>query len=588
VTTRNATVEYGIATLAFLVVLFVGLGTQERIHVNAGRGYDGSIYHEVASQLASGASPTATSRFATRVGTPWLAVRASRGDLISGFQLVNLGAAFVSTLLFLTWLRQHLGMPWLRLALVVIYVSHWLQLVRFTVFYPVLVDAWAQAWCFAGLICVSGYARAASSLKLGAIAGIGAVGVVFREIVLLVPIAFLFVGNPRLHWRPRLRLVNAPALREWIPLVLAIAMLVAVRQGIVARDAEFSASNHLLEGTLSRSALSYALGWLVAFGPAIALCVFDPRPALTFFRQHTWAFVYFAGVAAAAWSGSHESERHALNWGAPVGYLLIALTVQHHVRQLHGVLLVLLLASQALINRVFWTIPQPADGYLGVDPAMVLTPLGSGVSYHHLFPDYLPPEQAWRQLWQHAAVMIGIVGIMWWRSLEPGPGLSRSRAAMVAARQLPVDAVTASMEFLRRVGMRTAIGLLVASSLVAAGTGAAVVAMCRRQPVRINVRWKEHVRDAERRAFEQQLQLANGAMGEGATWVYLLPNASPEKIRTVVQHAAVEDTAHVDRETFRAEDAPEKERRARLLGLFVGFVFACAAGSATGKVRGPR
>src|SRR5699024_6747819 len=135
----------------------------------------------------------------------------------------------------------------------------WLQLIRFTVFYPVLADAWAQAFCFAALLAIGAYQRTPSTGTLAVVAALSAVGVAFREIVLLVPLAFLFSRNPRATWLrhwPFVRVAPAP-IREWIPLALAAAVLSLVGQSVEATDSGFSASTHLLQRALARSTLSY-------------------------------------------------------------------------------------------------------------------------------------------------------------------------------------------------------------------------------------------------------------------------------------------------------------------------------------------
>lgn len=575
---RGAALEYGIASVVFLVILAVSLATQDRIAVNEGQGYDGAIYYDVAAQLAKGSQPSGVSRFASRLGTPLLAAIVDADDLVNGFQLVNLSAAFASTLLLLAWLRRYLGTPWLRVALVVVYASHWLQLVRFTVFYPVLVDACPQALCFAGLNCIAAYEKKPSRGTLAAIAAISAFGVLFREIVLLVPIAFLFVRNTGvtlLPARPYARVDNPPRGRQWIPLALATMAFVVLGQAVEATDAGFSASNHLLDRALSRNVLSYLLGWMVAFGPGLFLVLFGWRIAVDFFSRHTWSLVYLAGVAAAGWAASLESERHALNWGAPVAYLLIGLVIERHRHQFTGVLLAVVLVAQALANRLFWTIPQPADGYRQYAPTMVLTPLGPDVTYLHLFPDYVSPSLAWDQFWQYAALGAVILGLL----------LARTAAGRAGVKEASAAVMRTSVEGLRQLGIGGLVILLL-TFLVAGGlAGAALTTLYRAQPVPINVRWKAPIGSVERRALERQLDLTQGSHSAGTTWVYMLTDASTESIRAVVRHPAVDDTAHVDRRRFRPEGADEREQRARSFGMLFGLAAAAAVGTVKLRAR---
>ena len=94
------------------------------------------------------------------------------------------------------------------------------------------------------------------------------------------------------------------------------------------------------------------------------------------------------------------------------------------------------------------------------------------------------------------------------------------------------------------------------------------------RPVPINVRWIDAVTDAEREALEQQLGLTLGSPTEGTTWAYTLIDPSTSKIRAIVQHPRVDDTAHVNRIRFRPALEYDKPRRVALLSLATGAVGA--------------
>ena len=330
---RNPVVEFVLVFAAVLTIQGLTYLTQARIGIDGGQGYDGTYYYSVAEQLVEGARPSGISRFAQRLGTPLLASLVAPDDLITGFLIVNACAALASALLLLVWLRTYLRDPWLRIVLVMVYATHWLQLVRFTFFYPVLVDAWAQAFCFAGLNCIAWYERRPGRWPVLAMAIISAAGVVFRELVLLIPIAFLFARNPAIEHRlesPYVRARNLPRTEQWIPLVAAIAVLIWVGNFVAPTDPEFSPAEHFAERALSRSLVSYLLGWMIAYGPILFLVAFDWRSAVDFFRRHKAFLVYTLGVAATGWIASLESERHALNWASPIVLVLLGRTIERY------------------------------------------------------------------------------------------------------------------------------------------------------------------------------------------------------------------------------------------------------------------
>lgn len=581
---NRAAVCYGIAAAIVLAIQALSYATQERITVNSGRGYDGAKYYDVAEQFAAGKPPAGEARFARRLGTPWLAALVKPEDLIAGFTIVNACAAFTASLLLFVWLRRYLHNPWLQIALVAVYAAHWLQLVRFSAFYPVLVDACAQACCFAGLNCIASYEQAPARWKVFAITAISAAGACFREVVLLVPLAFLFARNLRVEVSgafPYVKVANRPRLIQWVPLAAAVAALAVIANLVVATDAGFSASNYLLNRALARSLLTYLLGWMVAFGPALFLILFDWRTATAFLARHTWMVAYLLGVAIVGWAGSLESERHALNWGAPVIYVLVGCTIQRHFAGLirSGALGVALLAY-LLASRVFWTTPQPVDDYLSLNPTIVFTAVGPNASYLHLLPDYLPRETAWMELVQYLA--LGFLMLI----------LMRSRAAGVVSRGTLTDRAGWVFDSGRRIGLTTWTGTasgvrqrgivhtlrVVGLAFVTIGTLAGTLLLLVRPayPVPIHVRWKPDVDAARRSSLEQELALTEGRWTEGTTFAYLLTDPSTGRIRTIVGHPSVDDTEHLNRTWFRPDFEYDRERRALFYGALAGVIGAVA------------
>src|SRR5436309_2776924 len=103
-------------------------------------------------------------------------------------------------------------------------------------------------------------------------------------------------------------------------------------------------------------------------------------------------------------------------------------------------------------------------------------------------------------------------------------------------------------------GLRPAriLGVLVAAFVVMTAAAAGVLSLTlSRDPVPIHVRWKPGTSDAERAALEQRFHLTEGVVTEGTTRAYLLADTSTEKIRAMVQHPSVEDTAGINRIRFR-------------------------------------
>lgn len=69
----------------------------------------------------------------------------------------------------------------------------------------------------------------------------------------------------------------------------------------------------------------------------------------------------------------------------------------------------------------------------------------------------------------------------------------------------------------------------------------------------VHVRWVATLDDARRRVHEQTLGLTRAAHHEGSTWRYRVPEASPDRLRTIVNHEMVEDTHGFDRATLELD-----------------------------------
>src|SRR5690606_19553671 len=75
-------------------------------------------------------------------------------------------------------------------------------------------------------------------------------------------------------------------------------------------------------------------------------------------------------------------------------------------------LVAFLLAAQAVVHRLFWVTPQPDSGFQRMAPPdVLLTPVGDGVTYLHLFVPQIPDEMVLSQLVQFT--VLAAVVIFW-------------------------------------------------------------------------------------------------------------------------------------------------------------------------------
>jgi hypothetical protein len=409
-------VEFGAAIAIVAVIYGWTFATQPRINVADGRGYDGAEYWSMAVKFANGERPEGQWRYVRRIGTPILAAVADSLDPLEGFQIANVTATFISAVLLLMWFRRFIETPWLRLALICLWATHWLQLVRLTVFYPALVDPWTQVACFAGLNCIAWYQAKPGLRPAAAVTAVSAVGIFFRELAILVPLTFLFARNPALQHLPRapfIRIRGFPRVEQWIPLAVAWAAFMWIGSYVIANDPGFSSPEFLEQRAYDRNPIEYLLGWMTAFGPALFVVLFDWRTVIDFFSRHKVFLAYTAGVAVIGWAGSVLSERHALNSASPIVYMLLGRTIERHRAWFKAPAFVMfLLVTQAVVHRLFWTTPQPDREYLTlVTPAVVLTPVGETATYLHLFAAMIPSDMVIAQFAQF--VVLAAIVFVW-------------------------------------------------------------------------------------------------------------------------------------------------------------------------------
>ena len=82
----------------------------------------------------------------------------------------------------------------------------------------------------------------------------------------------------------------------------------------------------------------------------------------------------------------------------------------------------------------------------------------------------------------------------------------------------------------------------------------------------VNIRWQSSVDAAERQRLETEWQLVDGQEVSPSTWSYELTAPSQGRIRAIVEHPAIADTHHIDRQRYTLlPDAPPTARRHGLI-----------------------
>lgn len=351
--------------------------------------WDYAHYYRTAEQFARGEPIVGDAPICFRLGNPFLAARISPNDLLRGFKLVNCAANVLLLALFMVWLRLNLKDWRIRTVLVLLLLTQWHGPFRFFYWYPTASDNTLHCFILLGLICLH-FVPAKPRLAVAAMTLVVLAGVLFREIVLLLPVALLFADNSIQFnglWGKatcfRCRdIVRFPRLIFWVPFIVGVIGFACVRQAVHQENA-YKFGLIAVKWLYDKPWPTYFHGALIAFGPVLALLVYDGRQAWAFLKANQPLLVFTAGMCFMAYVGGSDTER-IFYWSMPVIYLLIGRAIEENWDLLGSKLLLLVLvAGQLISQRVFWILPDYPNEYLTGIP--LLAPISNHFQYLDLY-----------------------------------------------------------------------------------------------------------------------------------------------------------------------------------------------------------
>lgn len=352
--------EYGTVLCAFVALNVFSLLWQPTISAKQGLPWDAEFYATMATQFARNELPATNAPFVYRPAVPFLASRLFPDNLPLSFGLVNLLANTITILVLLIWVRKRFHRPGVRILTCLLFMANWAGPVRFLYFFPVLSDYWAYPFLLLGLILIDGTEERPTARVALTVSLCVAVGVFFRESVLLVAVAGLFVSNPIRFERGGFPWVSIkfPPVSFALPLVAGVLTLWLTHR-IATTTEEYDFLHHAAWFLYHKPALTYLAAWPMAFGPVLFLAIYDWKRRWAFLRGHQAQLVYLTGIAVLAWVGGNSTERFLL-WGAPVVYVLIGHSIEDHYEALKSpMLLLVLVVAQGTSQRWLWHIPEP-------------------------------------------------------------------------------------------------------------------------------------------------------------------------------------------------------------------------------------
>jgi len=383
---RKGFLEILVVLVLFSLVSIASHTFQKRISYNAGQGWDGEQYYATAEQFAHGKLPVAAAPFVYRVGTPFLVSLFGAGNILAGFLAVNMIANAIAVVLLLLLLRKYIGGYTLRILMVLLFITQWHGPVRFVHWYPAYVDPFLFVFIVAGLLIIHRVKAAPSRANIAVLGILIFCGVLFREMTLLIAFIVPFVGNPlaknNTSWpaiREKLRTIG---ILPFLPLLCGIVGLVTAHL-IASSNNSYSFLVSAYSWSYNKPLLCYVHSWFIAFGPIIAISLFDFRNCWSFLKQEQPLLVFLCSCTLLAWIGGSDTER-ILYWSMPVVYILLARSIQNTTPLLKSRFLILtLIVAQGISQRVFLPIPDYPNEFQNMVP--ILTPIGSDFPALDLF-----------------------------------------------------------------------------------------------------------------------------------------------------------------------------------------------------------
>jgi hypothetical protein len=436
--------EIVIVALAFVVINILGAKFQKQISYNEGKGWEGVGYYQVAQEFAEGKPIAAEAPYVYRVGTPFLVAKVAPHDIFLGYKIVNTAANALTLLLLVAWLRLYLRDWRVRVGLILLFLLQWDTPVRWLWFYPAHTDPWLWVFLLSGLIAIHHYRNGDKPrLWLAALCGLSAVGVLFREVALAIPLVFLFAFNPlerKARWQTErhtdgslwLNLesdARSPRWVEFLPLVCGLLMWLILKQSVTQTD-EYSFLRTAAQWARGKSPISYLHGWMLAYGVVIFLPVYFWRQSVHFLKTYQHFLVYVLFFALMGYIGGSDTER-LLYWSMPIVFLLIGRAIENNAAILRSVPLILIVGACQLIgSRAFLLTPDYTHG-IASHSIPFFTPLRDAY-FMDLFSFHGTPRVELISLLQYGA----FAGILWFWLARRRRALSHQ--AVVRQSQVPL------------------------------------------------------------------------------------------------------------------------------------------------------
>lgn len=361
--------------IAALFTLWSGTTQQPTSSVT----WDAVQYYQMTSQIAAGQTPAAEAPYVYRLGLPWLVARIWPSDPARGFFVINVLCGVFTAPLLALWLRTGVERLSVRLAVVALFSAAWHGPIRYVHFNGGYVDPPFLVCVLLALAVLHAMRADRKTWQIAAFAALTVVGTLIRETMLLLPISALLIRNPlsiRLTAYAEASALEKPdttgywsrvpvvsgfrRIDSWHllgPIAAGIAVI-ALTHSIVVADTSRSFVAAAMQW-IRKPPSAYFLAWFTAYGPVLALLVFDWKSVVRDLREQRHLLSFLGLCTMLAFFGGSDTERFVF-WAMPVVYLLVGRAFERHLPVFKGAAIGAgLVVAQAISARVFWPIPDP-------------------------------------------------------------------------------------------------------------------------------------------------------------------------------------------------------------------------------------
>ncbi len=444
--------EWIAVALIFVSITLLTAHKQKPITYRDGKGWDGADYYAMARNFAEGRPPAAGLPFINRIAGPFLASRINPRDLMASFRMLDLAAAAITLVLFVSWLRLHLWNWRIRVLMILLYAAEFHTPVRFLHFYPATPDSLTHMGVLAAMLTLHYVEYAPSAVAALCMSCFAIAAVPIREMMLMFTLALLFSrnlvsidrGKP---WLFRLR--DRPSLWLFVPMLAGGLVFYVIRHWVITLDDTgrglwgigppngYAFPNIIVDMVYNKGPVPYFLAWFITYGPVLTLLVWKWRDCVVYLWGRQVQLAVFVGISLLGWLAGTDSERYLI-WDFPIVYIMLGRVIESNLWLFRLPFLTSALTlTQAVSARIFAVLPDypPKPGHTWV----VLTMWGAHVSLLDLFSYNAKQGLATLSFLEYVAV--SLVLLLWLRFVQ-----FQRHGTKWAADFVPRDAIDAAAQ----------------------------------------------------------------------------------------------------------------------------------------------